>query len=871
MSHRSKRVAVVMLASLVMSAASAQRGAHAEFLREQQLDDVYAEFLVDQLESATGTVRAEIAQELARVYLDLLDGQGGGTGNQNWAERAATRLRSVPEADSPELRLGLAQAAYLRAEETAERHLLLLATEREVADALRILREVGPTFVSLAQQSHQLAQRLEREMARPLERAKEDEIAQQLADARRMRSIAFYYAGWSSLYSAELLEAQQGADQALRHFGGILGARDGEEASVDQLQPSLLRFEHVARSAIGAAIACSLSGRSLEARAWLDAVERSTDAPQAIRDGVASRRVRVLADAEAWPDLDTISRRRLAATLESPDPTFARLVCILAMDRLSSPGGRHGQLIDRLAQDALAYLVRASEIGHVTDLARRFGTDLLGSDGFVSTYVRAVMARDAALELAETHGDEDPRAVTALLDAAEKLTAASSSDDAERFPLERARSLFDAGQSLLEAGRPAEASEVFERCQSIATVEEQRRQAAWMRVVALERALGAGAASLGDQRDQAALLYLAANPDTGEAAQLALRANTARLLTEEQAAEILLSVPPDAPTYAAARRRASALLYRQYRAADPLERPLFAAQFLSLAESILAYDGRVLRGESSGAAAEVGRAMVTTARRLADVALGTDPPEVDRAEYALGVIDSVSEYAGADAETLRDEISFRRLQIASHRGDLDDAARLAGMLAQGTSAFGPVAAQVMYRDSVRAWIDDQSNEQAAETVVRFGRQSLPSLADRPAALGSELQTVASAADVLAARPSDARFLAIAAEMRERLVELGLADDEQLRALAIGYAALAEHSKSAETWLTVLQRVEPNSLDWYEARLESLRQLERTDPTAARDAARQFRSLHPDMGPPRYRAAFEEVVDRLVGPSGEEPR
>lgn len=866
MSRLSRRVIPMLLSVACAAVSYGQPEAHARFLRERGLDDVYAEYLVQQLESAAGAKRAEIAQELAGVYLDLLQDDSE-TRRQMWAERAATLLRSVPEADSPELRLGLAQAAYLEAEETAERSVLLLASEREVADAIRILREVSPTFLGLAQQSHQRAEQLERQLGKRLERAAEDEISAQLAEARRMRSIAFYYAGWSSLYTAELSGTQGPADQALRHFGWILGARDGEEARVDQVQPSLLRFEHVARSAVGAAIACSLSGRSLEAQAWLDAVERSTDAPIGVREAVPSRRIRVLASAGAWPDFDTIARRRLVATVDAPDATFARLVGILSLQRVATPGGRHGQLVRRVAQDALAYLVRAGEIGHVTDLARRFGTDLLDAEGFVSVYVRAVMAREEVRTFAEAHGADDPRVVEALLDAAEKLASASSSPDADRFPVERARALFDAGQCLLEAARLAEAADVFERCQAIASSSDQRRQAAWMRVVALERAADDGDASLAEARDQAALLYLAAYPDTDEAAQLALRPSTARLLTENQAVEILLSVPSTAPTHASARRRAAALLYRRYRSADALSRPLVAVQFMSLSEEILAQDSRTLRRDSSEEIAAVAESMVLTARRLADVAMSVAPPDVDRAEFALGMIDRVVSFTDSTRPELVDELAFRRLQIASHLGEDDVAAQLADQLAGSDGSFAAVAAQVMYRDSVRAWIDDQSSRLLAERVVRFGVQVMDSLADRPAALASVLQTVASAADVLAAGEQGDASVQISVDARRRLVELGLADEEQLRALAAGYARLDDAVRSAETWLTVLQRAEPNSLAWYEARLRSLEQLEQSDQEQARDAARQFQALHPELGPPKYRAAFRELLARLVGPAG----
>ncbi|MEO1498873.1 MAG: hypothetical protein AAFV43_17180, partial [Planctomycetota bacterium] len=179
--------------------------------------------------------------------------------------------------------------------------------------------------------------------------------------------------------------------------------------------------------------------------------------------------------------------------------------------------------------------------------------------------------------------------------------------------------------------------------------------------------------------------------------------------------------------------------------------------------------------------------------------------------------------------------------------------------------------QVLYRDSVRAWLADQSDVAAAERVVRFGNAIRPTLADRLAAKASVLQTVAQAADLLAESDSSDRWLRTAVEVRSELADLGQADDGQLRLLAAGHARLGDASKAAETWLTVLQRAPQNSLGWYEARLESIKQLETVDLEQARNAAEQFRALHPDLGPPSYRSQFETVLARLLGSNGEEPR
>ncbi|MEM8756230.1 MAG: hypothetical protein AAGF47_00420 [Planctomycetota bacterium] len=870
MSHRSRASDWMLLLAAVVttaavSCASAQSSAALDtYFIERSLEDVQAELIEYQLVGATGEERVALARHLAGVYIVLLDRTRGSPESSGWADRAASLLRSVPEAETPELTLELARSAYAVAEGVAERHRLRLADPQAVADAERTLRSVAPTFQVIAQQSHRLADRLEAELGRQLDRDDEEAVMGRLADARRLRSLGFYLAGWSEIYLAEMTSDPGRAEQALRRFGWLLGGGEGEPARLERFQPGLLQYEHIARAAIGSAIASALTGRAIEADAWLDAVERETAVPEQVRRQIPSRRAAVLAETSQWRDLDTLARRWLSPTAGETDPALARLIAVatLEADR-DGVAGRDAELIRRLADAALQSLIAGGHLPHVVDLARLYGTDRLGSSGFVQAYVRGLLALDTAGGLAEDPGrSEDPVIVRAAFGEAGDLLAASLAErDATTYPSESATATLRAGQAFARANRVDDAAAMLEQAWRALTVRSDRDDALWSLVVALDDAVEAGRDDLAERRDRAALLYLGEFTASERAALLALRPSTAKLLSGEKAIEILLATPRTAASFDAAQRQAAALLYRAYRSAAPGQRDAAARRYITLAEVLVAEDTNRLRGLQSEAAADLAKVIVLRCRRLADAAFALDPPSLRAARDAVAAIDRTARFASIDLGDAGGEVAFRKMQIALAANDREAAAEALDALDAWGGPYRVAAVRLLYRDAVAAWLDRPGEAASAGDVLARAADVLATLEDR-AARASVLAVVVEAAGVRwrAERDAAARAQGIEAGLELRALERD--DPGTNRETARLLEAAGRTDEALGLWRVVLASQPPGTDAWFGARLASLELLAEKDAPAARITAQQFVTLHPDLGPTSVRTRFRDLLARL---------
>ena len=875
MSHRN-RLGSILIAAVcgftLATEAQESTAALETYLLDHSLEDLLAEHLVEQLDGATGAQREQIAQKLGKLYVSLLDSAEDEADRKYWSDRAANLLRLVPESDSAELRINLSKAAYIRAETIAERARIRMASESEIAQAERILRDASVTFLSIAQDANRDVQTLERKMSQRLEEDEEVETTERLASARQNRSLGFYYAGWSEYYLAMLTEDKSRAGKALRHFGWLLSARDGEEASYDRLQSGLLQYEHVARASIGASLCCQELGRSIEAVAWLDAIERSTDVPQSIRDQVFDRRIWVYAKGEMWADLELQVRRARSAG-SSLSPISARLLVVACMDALVGPQGqsRNRELIRRLSDAGLQDLVSRGEVTHVLELVREFGTEPLGDTGFIVLYVKGLLALDRANEARVASGDNgtgpttDSTIAAYYREAANLLLASVDEDDASQHVNERVRAITSAGTSFYLSGDPLFASEILERAVSEARSPEQAENALWLAVVALEDAVERGDESLIPRRDQAAQLYLTTYAGNDRSARLLMRPGTSNLVPDSEAIEILLGIPTSSPNYLAARRQATQLLYRMYRASSGTQRTFAGEQFSDTATLLLRLEQIEIRSGDVDRAEIAAASIVLRSRQIAEAALGISPPDVERATLALDTLDRAASFATVDISALEPELAYRRLQIASAENAQASIDHWYKVLEDKDGGFLASAQRLLYREAVSHWLDSPTNINAAESVVFYGEHVMRQLeaSDNTSRVYlGVLETTAQAASALWEINKDPEMLESAISTYETLIESSGATGEVLRQQARLLERAGRDSDALDVWRRLVSGLDSGTDAWYEARFESIRLLVDKDREAAKITMRQHMTLYPKLGPEPWDDQFRQLIRQL---------
>jgi len=829
-----------------------------QYLEERGLDALLASHLWAMLDRVTASEREEIANRLGRLYVKMLDGDLSLSDRMLIEQRSRELLDRVPEASSFDLRISLAKASYLVAEKDAERHRLRLISPEEAAEAERALRSVSDVFREIGSKANRLVDMLERREESPFEE-NITAVRAELADARRIRSLAMYYAAWSSYYIGLLTGVEEHAVEALRFFGWLLNSTGGQIPSVESAPERLFRFEHVARAAMGAALSESMRGNTADAERWLDKIERSSELSPSVRAQLGTRRLIVAAEAKKWSDLDwTLDQLRemsddgLAATAD------ARLVAVYALEALGRAGlpQRARPTVEEIASEALSDLVTLGEIAHVLDLVLRYGSAQLGSEGFIVHYVRGLQAYERVRDVHADVGDaeepsEDERTRGLYREAVDILRAAVQMSDADRFPKQRGNARLLMGLSLYYAGDYMPAADFLEKAHSDAPSSEQAEEALWLAVVALDRAVDAGRISLTQRRDRLAELFLRSYPSGERAAKLLLRRAAAGSLPDDQAVEILLDVEQTSPLYGAARRHAARLLYRLFREAPQGEADFAALRFVTVAEQVLAMDRKAAIGADQDIAIEAADEIVTLVRQILDALLRSTAPDLDRARSALQVLRSMSLQAGYDLSDIEDELAYRRLQIAVHENDENAIRREMSTLNAMGGQFAENAERLLYGRAWRAWNENRRSASFARPVAEYGARVLLQFDDEDlgqAAVASLYNSVAEAAFTIWFAEADETMRDIALRLDRAQVEFGRKTTASLRRLAIASEAVGETQEALEAWRMLLAGLPLDSEAWFEARYQSIRLLQLQDPDRAKEVMSQHVVLHPQFGP-----------------------
>jgi hypothetical protein len=852
-----------------------------EYLERYELREVEAADLRYRFEHAAQDERQPIAARLATLYVELLGLAGTPEERQGIEELGQRLMRQIPEESAGDLRLALVRARYQWAKEIAERARLNAVPKADLDEAERTLRSLAPELAAVAQVATDAAYRLERRRTQAGLEAGEQEAFEA---ATRVRSTAHYLLGWTRYYLAMMTGGERFASDALKDLGVLLGAEENKPASVERADERLMRFDHVADSAIAAAFCESLMGNADTALRWLDKVEAAPTLSEPIRDRLFVARLLVLGEAERWRDLayhsDIKRRARRADGKPGLEPLESQLLAHVAWEAMARQRltPRDRSVLEEIAHAAIQDLVRQNQVAVLRSLVEQFGTSSLEGEGFIFAFVRGQNAYERATEAYEAAGYSEGQiaesdAVANLYAAAVRaLDAAMEADDAARFPSERAQAMQLAAMAAYLGGALLDAADRFEKANEAATDTEQAERALWHAIVSLDAAIREGDQGVEARRDRLVTLYLQSFPGTERAARLLVARAGAASADDPRAIEILLGVEPDSPLYEAARRRAERLLYTALRSMTGDARAATSARYLTVADELLSIDRRRAATGDLDTASQAADRALALARAMLQVILGSTVPDVERADALLEVVEELRVRTGAAPESIESEIAYRRLQVALARDAIDEAQRLARTFDDEDGAFRDLSARAMYAWAAERFRESPQNTRYAEQVVAFGRPVIAEMGSddatlaKPQAFGVHT-TVARAAWMLARgegyEQTRGEMLDLVVAIDGRLVAADVADAFSLSRYAYASEMSNRPGEALDAWRRLLAGAPEESAMGVRARYESARLLARDDAPRATDALRQYLLLYPGTPEP-WATRLAELLEAIEG-------
>ncbi len=868
------------------------------YLDRPGLRPLLAEHLAARLKAASPEERALIGERLGKLYVEFIGAAKKPADRQMWEEKARDLLRVVPEVKSYALRLDLTRTSYVKAEEAAERWRLRLGTDEDKADAERTLRTLKSQFEAIGTEVNHRLETLER--AEESGRAP-DKISDEIGEARRLRSIAYYYAGWSSYYLALLSGSDSPAIESLKSFGWVLGAGQGRSATLERLPKNLLKYDHVSRAAIGCALASALRrDGDTEGLRWLDAVEGEAAVPAEIKSQLLTRRITILGAARRWADLEARVRYARNADRDGKGPAVtpletlaARLLAVVCFeaDRKTT-----GEVIEQLGQIAMSDLVARGEVGHVLDLAQRYGTGPLGDVGFIVHYVRGMQAYERAVKAHKDSGAnvDEPTREAALMNqyrqAAALLDSAPQQDDAPRFPGERGRAIVAAGRALFKAGDFVPAAERFAQAATLIPEKPGAEEALWLAIISLDRVAAESTPPppvVAGRLEELTTLFLRTYPQTERAASLLVRRAAQGGVDDEQAASILLGVDSKSPVYLSARRQAARILYRMFRGSNDSSRGFAAARFVKIAEELLSVDKKIALESARTEATEATERLVLLTRQVLDALLTSATPDVQRAEAVLDMLRSAVTFNNFDTAGVDSELRFRRLQILVAREDNAGAEALADELRAAGGRFADAADRLLYQRAVARWKkaaqdpaavaggaprDPAAQLAAAASVVKLGTRVLDRMGSGPGALQDNAvltvyRQVAQAASEIWAATKDVASRDLAIKLDKAVINAAPGNIDSLHRLAGLAEDAGDPGLALECWRTLASGHKPNTPEWFAAKYNLARLLAEQDAPKALDVLSQVQVLYPEFGAEPWRSKLKALFEKLKAGGG----
>ncbi|MBS0189240.1 MAG: hypothetical protein JSS51_14340 [Planctomycetes bacterium] len=844
------------------------------YLKQRGMTQMRLYELEKRLAGSNGNERTKLLTELASTYESLLESLPTDQ-RATLREKSRALLKDNPRPELAALRINLLKAEYLQAEQVAERARVGLATEKDSNEAIASLKRLAVEFNEIAQAAAAKVRTLEStdQARQDLSFAEEQEAKAQLQDARRVKSLAHYYAGWSQCYLAQLTKDRAAAGDALLHFGVLLNAPDRKAPSLERLPRSLLVHEHVARACLGTATCFALLGNDAEALRWLEELSTADSLPDPVRMQLFSRRVAILGPSSRWSELSAWVQRTRApqGKVVSPlDPADAVLLAVTALENPDGPEAGGAKTRTELGRIALADLIARGQIAPVVTLSRRYGTGALASEGFIAQYVRALEAFDDARAKHRALGKADDPVGDSAVGRAYRAAAAlfevaARADDASSFEVDAAKASLNAGMALFYASDFLPAAEQFARLASRTKNEDVRRDAMWFEVVALDRAIASGRTDVSIRRDEASILFITTFPRTELAARLLLKRAGLGKFSDAEIAETLLSVPESSPLRHEARVQACTMLFKVARAAPAASRDEAIRRFLLVSDEVFPAERDAAVSAGGAQRATRSQRALLLGRQQLEAALTLSVPDTVRAERMLAEIEKIGELSGQPLETIADELAYRSVQIALAKGNPAQAEDALDSVGDSQSAFAQAARLLFLRHAIDQWRQSPLSLDAARSVAAKGRAAVEAI-DRSqqfdARANSLRDEVAGAAGFVFAQTGDSSMRELAMRIDRGMYERGGRFTSSLKRLAEMSEATGDKGLALECWRLLASGLPQGQPSWFDATYKAIELQSQSDIAGARDAFRLFETSWPDFGPSGGRKRFEALRDRL---------
>lgn len=799
-------------------------------------------------------LQAERAKQLSDLYAQrLLEAADEPERFAELVERVEQLLRDYPAVDSPQLQVMLLQAEYQRAETKALQWVDEPADETALAAARKLLDRIAP---QLTERREELAKSLEDlqnkadSIDEPAEglgrRGSPDSAATLEQEMTRLQLVlarAMFFEGWANFFSGLLAEPPQQAARladAEKAFGQLLEINTEEQLDLD-IESFGLESVWRARSLLGLGATLAAAGKQSPADECFAALADGSTAPS-VRENALYWRLLALVGSQRWSVAQELAAGEFSRF--APGQTAGNTPACVLLVRAGWANPTAPPEAEPLAKLGLEGLARLRQFDVMTALLAKYRAEPKVSDGFYALWGKGRLVF-AEAEKSKTLADYQ-QARTWFQQA---LDLPEAKDD----PVAAAQCRYSLAWCHYRVAEYDAATRLFRQAASeLKTLgDETAVQAAWMVFTCYQQL---HAASQDARHQKQALDALAdlkrdfPGSEQAEKADLMLARLTATSDSPE-AVKTLSAVPPDSPSYLAARFELCTVRHRMWSKASGDAKQALTAEVRRDVETYL-----------SAAPQSEGVRRIRAALLAVDVSLSGSPLDWDQAASFLARVQAAGDNL-PDDDAIAPEYHYRRLQLAQQAGDQSEGARQADWLAKHAAGTGYElpALVIMAKgadESVAKALPAQKSQRRDEAIAAYSRivELVGTASDEIAAKKNALI----ANSKLAQYQYDAGQYDQAAARLEEIVKAFPSDRNYLRRAGLAWFKAGIHAKALPHWDTVVSGSPSATEPWYEAKYYQLVCLAKTDAAAASKTWRQFKLLHPEVKSPEWHERFKEL-------------